>query len=103
MAGAPGLVANLRGAPDRGEVAAATMGQALDVDPAFLFGDAPDDVQRVRDVLDSAGYTTSGILAAIGADGPNLLARDEVEPIRRRTPSAPRWTRSCASSCARSR
>ncbi len=57
------------------------------MNPTFLFGDDPDDVQRVREALDAAGYTTSTILAAIGGDGPALLARNDVEPVLRRTRS----------------
>ncbi len=51
----------------------------------LLFADRPDDVNRVRDAFDQAGYTAENVQEAVGKDGFTFLSRGELAPVLRRT------------------
>jgi methylase of polypeptide subunit release factors len=51
----------------------------------FLMADRPDDIARVRDSLDQAGYTVEEVRRAIGENGFTFLGRGEMAPVLRRT------------------
>ncbi|MGH3829329.1 MAG: methyltransferase [Pseudonocardiaceae bacterium] len=53
--------------------------------PSFLLADRPDDIARVRESLDRAGYTVDEVRRVIGDQGLTFLRLGELAPILRRT------------------
>jgi methylase of polypeptide subunit release factors len=51
----------------------------------LLFADRPDDINRVREALERAGFTAENVQEAIGKNGFTFLSRGELAPVLRRT------------------
>ncbi|MFN2505504.1 MAG: methyltransferase [Acidimicrobiales bacterium] len=56
----------------------------------LLFADRPDDINRVRQSLDEAGFTGENVQDVIGKEGFAFLGRGELGPLLRRTRGASR-------------
>lgn len=56
----------------------------------LLFADRPDDINRVREALDEAGFTGENVQEVIGKEGFAFLGRGELGPLLRRTRGASR-------------
>ncbi len=53
--------------------------------PSLLFADRPDEINRVRDAFEAAGFTAANVQEAVGKDGFTFLSRSELAPVLRRT------------------
>ncbi|MGH3867211.1 MAG: DUF7059 domain-containing protein [Pseudonocardiaceae bacterium] len=67
------------------ELRAHRRGRLATVASPFLFADRPDDIARVRESLDRAGYTVDEVRHVIGDQGLAFLKGGELAPVLRRT------------------